>query len=66
MWKEKLGDYLIDISKYMLTGVFVASMLKDFADLKWVVYIGSAAATAVALALGLLLTNDSKKKDKED
>lgn len=29
MWKEKLGNYLIDVSKYFLTGVFVASLVKD-------------------------------------
>ena len=25
MWKEKLGNYLIDISKYVFTGVIVSS-----------------------------------------
>ena len=31
IWKEKLGNYLIGISKYFLTGVFVASLIKDLA-----------------------------------
>ena len=30
MWKEKLGNYLIDVSKYFLTGVFVASLVGLF------------------------------------
>lgn len=32
MWKEKLGNYLIDISKYVLTGIVIASLFKDLGD----------------------------------
>ena len=32
MWKEKLGGYLIDVSKYVLTGVVIASLFKDMGD----------------------------------
>lgn len=32
MWKEKLGNYLIDISKYVLTGIVIASLFKDVED----------------------------------
>ena len=32
MWKEKLGNYLIDVSKYVLTGVVISSLFKDFGD----------------------------------
>ena len=34
MWKEKLGNYLIDISKYIFTGVVIASLFKDMEDNK--------------------------------
>lgn len=34
MWKEKLGNYLIDISKYVLTGIVIASLFKDVEDKK--------------------------------
>ena len=34
MWKEKLGNYLIDVSKYFLTGVFVASLVKDLEEIR--------------------------------
>ena len=30
MWQEKLGNYLIDISKYVLTGVAISTLFKDF------------------------------------
>ena len=32
MWKDKSGNYLIDISKYVFTGVIIASIFKDLDD----------------------------------
>ena len=40
-WRENLGKYLIDISKYVVTGVIIASIFKDLDD-KYLVYILSA------------------------
>ncbi len=61
MWKEKLGNYLIDISKYIFTGVVVASLFKDMQDNKWFIYgLGFASAT-LALIVGLILTNKRKE-----
>ena len=62
MWKEKLGNYLIDVSKYFLTGVFVASLVKDLEEIRWLIYVLSGSVAAVLLLLGLILTN--KKEDK--
>lgn len=47
MWIEKLGSYFVDVSKYILTGVVISSLFKDFED-KVLIYI-------VGIALGLLL-----------
>jgi len=63
MWKDKLGNYLIDISKYFLTGVFVASLIKDLADVRWLIYIMSGTVSIILLLTGLILTN-KKKEDK--
>ncbi len=52
MWKEKLGNYLIDISKYFLTGVFVASLIKDLEDMRWLIYLLSGVISAVLLFSG--------------
>lgn len=62
MWKEKLGNYLIDVSKYFLTSVFVASLVKDLEEIRWLIYVLSGSVAAVLLLLGLILTN--KKEDK--
>lgn len=61
MRKEKLGNYLIDVSKYFLTGVFVASLIKDLENVRWLIYALSGTIALVLLLLGLILTN--KRKD---
>ena len=61
MWKEKLGNYLIDVSKY--TGVVVASLFKDMEDNKWLIYGLGFTSSILALIAGLVLTN-KKKEDK--
>lgn len=62
MWKEKLGNYLIDISKYVITGVVISSLFKDFGDSKVLIYGLGFTAALMALIAGLILTN---KKGKE-
>lgn len=61
MWKEKLGNYLIDISKYFITGVFVTSLVKDLQDVRWLIYIISIGLAALLFIIGILLTNKNKK-----
>lgn len=61
MWKEKLGNYLIDVSKYIFTGIVVASLFKDMENNKWLIYGLGFSSSVLALLLGLVLTN--KKED---
>jgi predicted Na+-dependent transporter len=62
MWKEKLGNYLIDISKYFLTGVFVASLVKDLENTRWIIYTVSGTVSIILLITGLILTNKNEDK----
>ena len=59
-WKENLGKYLIDISKYVVTGVLITSIFKDVDD-KFFIYLWSIIVAVIALIVGLLLTNKKKK-----
>ena len=59
MWKENLGKYLIDISKYVVTGVIITSILKDLDD-KILIFIISFVIAISALIVGLVLTNKKK------
>jgi len=58
--KEKLSNYLIDISKYVMTGVVIASMFKDLDDNRQVIYILGLFIAFMALGVGLVLTDKKK------
>ena len=62
-WIENLGKYLLDISKYVTTGVVISSLFKDVSD-SFVIYIIGTIVSISTLVVGLILTN--KKKTKED
>ena len=57
---QNLGKYLLDISKYVVTGVMITSLFKDLDD-KIVIYICSFIISLSALIVGLILTNKRKK-----
>jgi len=61
MWKEKLGNYLIDISKYVLTGVVISSLFKDFGESRIFIYGIGIILSILALITGLILTNKRKE-----
>ena len=62
MWKEKLGAYLIDVSKYVLTGVVIASLFKDLGESKMLIYGLVLLVACSTLLAGLVLRN---KKEEE-
>ena len=62
MWKEKLGNYLIDISKYVLTGVFIAPLFEDMENMRMLVYGLSFLVAVSLLVSGLVLSNKKGKK----
>lgn len=63
VWVEKLGTYFLDVSKYILTGVVIASMFKDF-DNKVLIYIVGLVLSILCLIVGLILTN--KKENNKN
>ena len=59
--QEKFADFLIDVAKYVFTGVIITSLFNDMAD-KMILYTTGMFIVVSALSLGLRLT--SKRKDK--
>ena len=59
--KEKFADFLIDVAKYVLTGVVITSLFNDVTD-KTTIYLVGLGVVCLTLLLGLSLT--SKTKDK--
>ena len=62
-WLENLGKYLMDISKYVATGVVISSLFKDVSDSSVIYVVGTVVAVST-LVVGLVLTNKKKKKDE--
>jgi len=64
--KEKLGDVIIDVCKYTLTAVFVASWFKDKTnDWPWYVHVSIAVGIILAILLSLKFYKDDNKKEKK-
>lgn len=59
--KEKLADFLIDVAKYVFTGVIITSLFNDVSD-KTLLYVVGMGIVVFALWGGLLLTNNRKEK----
>ena len=62
VWKSKLGDYLLDISKYVVTGVVITSLFNDVTD-KAIMYLIGICIVVFTLWAGLILTNNKKEEE---
>lgn len=62
MNKEKLGNYLIDVSKYVFTGVVITSLVQDLENSRWLIYLLGIISSLLALLVGLVLTNKKEEK----
>ena len=58
--QEKLADFLIDVAKYIFTGVIITSLFNDMQD-KSILYVVGMFIVVISLTIGLVLT--SKRKD---
>lgn len=59
--QEKLANFLIDVAKYVFTGVIITSLFNDVSD-KTILYALGLFIVVVTLTIGLILTNKEKKK----
>lgn len=64
-WNEKLGDYLIDVSKYTITGVVLTAFFNDITD-RVAMYIVGGFVSTIALYAGLILGNKADKKKGQE
>ena len=55
-----MSNYLIDISKYVMTGVVIASLFQDMGDSKLLIYVVGLFIAFMALGVGLVLTDKKK------
>lgn len=57
--REKFGDYLLDISKYILTAVMITIFFSEVSFSSWVVYIVGFGGAVMTLFLGLICFHKS-------
>ena len=62
--KKKIGEWLMDIAKYMLTAVVISTIFKDFEN-KWAVYVVGFAAVAISLYIGVDMFDKNITKSKK-
>ena len=61
---EKISDFLMDISKYVLTAVIITSAFEELADVRWMMYIVGIAGALVLLVFSVLVMNYINRKTK--
>ena len=59
--RKELGKWLLDIAKYVVTAVLLASVFSDIEE-RWAVYIVVSRAIVITLGFGLYLVKDKTKK----
>ena len=58
--REKLGDYILDISKYVLTAVLITLFFNDISSSKFMTYFIGALVAVITLLWGLALYKNKK------
>lgn len=59
---EKVSDFMMDISKYVLTAVIITSAFEELSDAGWVMYIVGIAGALVFMFLSVFIIYLLNKK----
>ena len=54
---EKVSDFMMDISKYVLTAVIITSAFEELSDVGWVMYVIGIAGAIIFLGLSILIVH---------
>lgn len=52
---EKVSDFMMDISKYVLTAVIIISAFEELSDVGWVMYVAGVAGAAILFLFSILV-----------
>ena len=58
---EKISDFMMDISKYVLTAVIITSAFEELSGVGWALYVVGVAGAAIFFAASLLIMYKSNK-----
>lgn len=54
---EKISDFLMDVSKYVLTAVIITSAFEELSGVSWVMYVVGIAGASVLFLFSILIMN---------
>ena len=64
--RDKIGDLLLDIAKYIITAVIRTSWFKDTYHWSWYMFLLPICASAITILTAIILyDNNIKKKNKK-
>ena len=52
---DKVSDFMMDISKYVLTAVIITSAFEELSDVGWVMYVVGVAGAAILFLFSILV-----------
>lgn len=52
---ENVSDFMMDISKYVLTAVIITSAFEELADVGWIMYVVGIAGALIFFAMGVFV-----------
>lgn len=59
---EKVSDFMMDISKYVLTAVIITSAFEELSDAGWGMYLVGLAGAAILFATSVMIMNFINKE----
>lgn len=59
---EKISDFMMDISKYVLTAVIITSAFEELSDAGWMMYFVGIAGAAVLFTGSVIVMNVINRK----
>lgn len=54
---EKISDFMMDISKYVLTAVIITSAFEELSGVGWVMYVVGVAGAALLFLFSIFVMN---------
>ena len=54
---EKVSDFMMDISKYVLTAVIITSAFEELSNVGWMMYLFGIAGAALLFLFSILIMN---------
>lgn len=62
---EKVSDFMMDISKYVLTAVIITSAFEELSEARWMMYVVGIAGALIIFGLSVLILYLSNTNNKQ-